>query len=227
MTGTRGESFRVTVEDLDVAPGEAVAIVGQSGSGKSTVLDMLAGVLRPASAEAFGISTKGGAIDVAGLWKRNDQEGLRALRAAHLGYVLQTGGLAPFLTIEENVSLPFWRDGHVNRTAVAKTLDALGIAEYRNKYPRAVSVGQRQRVAIARALVTGPAIVLADEPTSALDADTADDAMGLLTRTARDHGSALVVVTHDRPLAERHGLRIVTCERAARGVSRLSAPEPT
>lgn len=225
VTGARGEAFRVTVPALDVRPGQAVAVVGESGSGKSTILDMLAGVLRPVSAECFTVASRGTVTDVAALWREDDHEGLRALRAAHLGYVLQTGGLAPFLTVAENVALPFWRDGVADGGRVAAMLERLGIAEHGAKYPRAVSVGQRQRVAIARALVSDPAIVLADEPTSALDADTADEAMALLTGVARAQGSALVVVTHDRPLAERHGLTIVTCARAGRGRSRLDLAE--
>lgn len=187
VTGARGEAFRVTVPALDVRPGQAVAVVGESGSGKSTILDMLAGVLRPVSAECFTVASRG--------------------------------------TVTENVALPFWRDGVADGGRVAAMLERLGIAEHGAKYPRAVSVGQRQRVAIARALVSDPAIVLADEPTSALDADTADEAMALLTGVARAQGSALVVVTHDRPLAERHGLTIVTCARAGRGRSRLDLAE--
>lgn len=221
VIGARGADFQVSVDRFSVEPGEAVALVGQSGSGKSTILDMLAGVLKPLSAQRFQLSVGGEETDIAALWQRDDQSHLRRVRAQYLGYVLQTGGLAPFLTIAENVALPFWRDGRRDDARVTGMLEALEIGAYGNHLPRDVSVGQRQRAAIARALVTTPAVVLADEPTAALDADSADMAMALLVRIAKENGSALVVVTHDRPLVDRHDLRVVTCARAGPGRSAL------
>ncbi|MEM1383230.1 MAG: ATP-binding cassette domain-containing protein [Pseudomonadota bacterium] len=210
MVGLRGEDFRVSVPELTVQPGEAVAVIGRSGAGKSTILDMLACVLRPASTRRMTLSARGRKTDVAALWDRRDLDGLRALRAASIGYVLQTGGLAPFLTMAQNVALPAWRDGRSDAEA-GPLLEALGIADLAARKPAAVSVGQRQRAAIARALAGEPALVLADEPTGSLDADTAEEVMALLTRLVTQRGAALVLVTHDRPLAERHGFRLLEC----------------
>lgn len=211
----RGE-FAAEIPALDVRAGDRLAIVGGSGSGKSTVLDMLAGVLRPARAQAFAA----GDADLAAAWARDDQSALRSYRAATLGYVLQTGGLAPFLSIEENVALPFWRDGRAPEGVEALLRD-LGLWELRRRAPARVSVGQRQRAAIARALATRPALILADEPTASLDADTAENVMATLVGAADARGAALICVTHDPALAERHGLTLLHCRRTGPGRSAL------
>jgi putative ABC transport system ATP-binding protein len=142
-----------------------------------------------------------------------------------VGYVLQTGGLVPFLSVAENVALPYWRDGASAPSEVASILSDLGIGHLATRMPRRVSVGERQRVAIARALVNRPPIVLADEPTSALDHDTAETVMALLSRVARERDAALVVVTHDPGIARRHGLTLIPCESVGAGLSRLAVRE--
>ena len=225
VVGARGGGFRVEIPALDVAPGALIAIVGRSGSGKSTILDMLAGILRPADPGAFHAGAAGRSFDLARLWRADDKEGLRAFRAAMIGYVMQTGGLAPFLSIEDNVALPFWRDGLSDPGAVADILALLGLAGEGAKMPREVSVGQRQRVAVARAMAARPPVVLADEPTASLDPHTAEAVMGLLAGAARDRNAALVVVTHDEDLAARHGFDILRCRAVAEGVSRLDLRE--
>jgi putative ABC transport system ATP-binding protein len=212
----RRDAFAVDIPALDVARGEMLAIVGGSGSGKSTVLDTLAGVLRPSAAERFLAE----GADIAAAWARDDQSALRNYRAGTLGYVLQTGGLAPFLSIAENVALPFWRDGLVP-VGVDDLLRDLGLWELRDRAPAKVSVGQRQRAAIARALAGDPALILADEPTASLDADTAETVMETLVHAVEGRGAALVCVTHDPALAERHGLTVLQCERVGPGRSAL------
>lgn len=215
VVAARGE-FAAGVPALEVRAGDRLAIVGGSGSGKSTVLDMLAGVLRPSSADHF----RAQGADIAAAWARDDQSALRAYRAGTLGYVLQTGGLAPFLSIEENVALPFWRDGRAP-VGVDDLLRDLGLWELRKRAPAKVSVGQRQRAAIARALAGDPALILADEPTASLDADTAEAVMETLVGAAETRGAALVCVTHDPVLAERHGLTLLHCRRVGPGRSAL------
>lgn len=215
VVATRGE-FAAEVPALDVRAGDRLAVVGGSGSGKSTVLDMLAGVLRPTSAQLF----RADGVDIAAAWARNDQSALRAYRAQMLGYVLQTGGLAPFLSIEDNVALPFWRDGRAP-VGVDDLLRDLGLWELRARAPAKVSVGQRQRAAIARALAGAPALILADEPTASLDADTAETVLETLVAAAESRGAALICVTHDPALAERHGFTLLHCRRVGPGRSAL------
>ena len=211
----RGE-FIAAISRLRVEGGDRLAIVGGSGSGKSTILDLIAGVLRPKLAEKFVAEDR----DIAAAWRGNDQSALRAYRAETLGYVLQTGGLAPFLSIAENVALPFWRDG-LAPVGVDSLLRDLGLWDLRDRAPAKVSVGQRQRAAIARALAGDPALILADEPTASLDSDTAETVMETLVHAADTRGAALICVTHDPGLAERHGFALLHCRRIGPGRSAL------
>lgn len=218
----RGDGFRAAVPRLDVAKGDRLAIVGPSGVGKSTILDVLAGILKPTSADAFDAADGDAAFDVAGLWRAGAMNGLSRFRARMIGYVMQTGGLAPFLTLRENVALPFWRDGKKDGAgAVDAILAELGLEGLGGRKPQAVSVGQRQRAAIARALVAAPPAILADEPTAALDPSTADAAMRTLTSAATARQAAVVLVTHDQALAERHGFHILACHADGPGKAML------
>lgn len=195
-----------------VTRGEAVAIVGQSGSGKSTCLDIMAGILKPDRAQGFTFQHQGDApVSLADLWQRQDRTRLRDWRAHHLGYVLQTGGLVPFLSLADNIDLPLRLLGRHEPARVQELLAALGLSGLGGRKPRHVSIGQRQRAALARALAARPALLLADEPTASLDPASAETVMSLLTNAARREGAALVMVTHDRGLAARHGLRIAAC----------------
>ena len=169
-------------------------------------------MLRPEPAERFVAEDR----DIAAAWRNDDQSALRAYRAQTLGYVLQTGGLAPFLSIAENVALPFWRDGR-EPVGVDDLLRDLGLWDLRNRAPARVSVGQRQRAAIARALAGQPALILADEPTASLDADNAEMVMETLVNAADTRGAALICVTHDPALAERHGFDLLHCRRIKPG----------
>lgn len=210
--------FIVGIERLRLMPGEQIALTGPSGCGKSTVLDMLALVLRPTAARCFTLRTGAEpAADVSALWREGARGRLTRLRAAGIGYVLQTGGLIPFLSVGENTLLTRRLLGLPCPGPADRLLEELGIAGLRARLPRHVSIGQRQRVAIARALAHEPPLILADEPTASLDPASAEATMALLTAAARRHGAALVVVTHDRALAERHGLTIAPCQPRAHG----------
>jgi putative ABC transport system ATP-binding protein len=225
----RGPTFRMALRHFTVAPGEAVAIVGRSGSGKSTCLDVMAGILRPDAGGRFEMRVGPGPVPVSvpELWATPRQDGLRELRGRHLGYVLQTGGLVPFLSIGENIELPIRRSGRRDPGRVAVLLERLGLAGLGNRKPRAVSIGERQRAAVARALAHRPALVLADEPTASVDPETAETVMTLLTTAARQEGAALVLVTHDLELARMHGLRITICASGdAPGLSVLDDRSP-
>jgi putative ABC transport system ATP-binding protein len=206
-----------------------VAITGPSGSGKSTLLDLLGLVLRPDAAGCFmfapGTAAAGIGVarDIARLWANDDRDGLAAIRASSIGYVLQTGGLLPFLNAIENISLSRALlgladgDGFVDRLTAA-----LGIDRLRTKMPHALSIGERQRVAIARALAHRPALLLADEPTAALDPGQAVRVIELLLAIVRELGVSCVFVTHDWDLVKAFGLREVRAEVVAGGEGSLT-----
>jgi putative ABC transport system ATP-binding protein len=212
--GSDRDGFRLDVPRLAVARGECVAITGPSGSGKSTLLDLLGLVLAPDRAERFALATgPAAAADVARLWRTGDRDGLARLRARHIGYVLQTGGLLPFLPAIDNIRLSRRilgiddGDGLVDRL-----IDALGIGRLLAKKPAALSIGERQRVAIARALAHRPTLLLADEPTAALDPGQAIGVMRLLLDLVRQFRITAVIVSHDWDLVAALGLRQVQAE---------------
>ena len=181
--------------DLQIAPGEQVAVMGPSGCGKSTLLHVLAGVLVPDE----------GSLRVLG----DDLGGLRdkdraQLRLARMGMVFQFGDLIGELTLRENLSLPLQllggRPAQI-RVAVEAMLERLGLGEVADRRAAQVSGGQAQRAAVGRALVHQPSLLLADEPTGALDTVAADTVMEALMETVTEQGTTLVVVTHDNRVA--------------------------
>ena len=181
--------------DLIVKSGSSVAIVGPSGCGKSTLLGILGGLELPTAGEArIGESVVTAMAD----HKR------AALRRRAFGFVFQADNLQPFLTVSENVALQAVLAGIADDAAHRQSLlDALGLGSLGHRFPDQLSGGQRQRVAVARALVHGPSVVLADEPTGSLDAISSEKTVDLLLRLHKQQGSTLVVVTHDRTVAER------------------------
>ncbi|MGW1951652.1 ABC transporter ATP-binding protein [Streptomyces sp. NPDC001920] len=182
---------------LALARGEVAAITGASGSGKSSLLYCLAGVLPPSRGR---IAFEGQSF--ADL----DDEEISALRRERFGFVFQYGELLPELTIEENTALPLRLAGQRKRPALeaaGEVLDRLGIADLRERRPSQVSGGQNQRVAVARALVHKPAVVFADEPTGALDSANAGAVLKEFLDLARSQGTAVLLVTHDATVAAR------------------------
>jgi len=183
--------------DLELAAGERVAIVGQSGSGKSTFLHILGTLDHPSS----------GRIWFAGrdVFARSEAE-LDSLRNQEIGFVFQFHHLLPDHDALGNVSLPAMIGGMPRRKArneAQALLERVGLAERLHHRPGELSGGEQQRVAIARALVRRPSLLLADEPTGNLDPGTADDVFGMLVELNREVGSTLVVVTHSQALAAR------------------------
>lgn len=181
-----GPPFVLAVDDLDVACGEALALVGPSGAGKSTLLGLLAGSLQPA---AGTISVAGAALDTL------DGRALRAHRLRHVGELQQDAPLVPYLTAAENVGLPLRLLGR-DRAPASDLLAVLGLSGRAHHRPAALSVGERRRVALAQALVQRPRVVLADEPLAGLDAGSADRVLALLLDSEWTRGSAVVVVSH-------------------------------
>ena len=182
---------------LTIGAGERVAVVGPSGSGKSSLLLLLAGLERPAQ----------GRIEVCGQDLGTlDRDALADLRRDRLGIIFQSFHLLETMTAFDNVRAPLEiaRLDKVDARASA-ALDAVGLSARRLHYPGQLSGGERQRVAVARALASDPALVFADEPTGNLDAESGRVVADLLFSIARDRGSTLVIVTHDADLAARAG----------------------
>jgi ABC-type lipoprotein export system ATPase subunit len=180
--------------DLDVAAGEALAVMGPSGCGKSTLLHLLGGLDRPAAGEIW---LAGQRVD------RLSERALARLRRDAVGFVFQAFHLMDELTAAENVELPALLAGRSARAARRRALDLLervGLADQAGHLPSALSGGQRQRVAVARALANEPLLVLADEPTGNLDSTATLDVLRLL-ESLRTAGQTLVVVTHDARIA--------------------------
>jgi putative ABC transport system ATP-binding protein len=182
---------------LTVRTGETLAIVGASGAGKSTLLALLAGLDSPSTGHVAIAGT-----DLTAL----DEDGRAEVRGRHVGFVFQSFHLIPSLTAIENVMLPLeLRARSDARRAAAQALEQVGLTARAHHYPKQLSGGEQQRVAIARAFVTHPALLFADEPTGNLDTVTGQRITDLLFDLNRSIGSTLILVTHDRALAQRCG----------------------
>ena len=177
---------------LEVAAGQYVAVIGDSGIGKSTLLNVIAG-LEPVDSGKIHF----GNADVTAL--RDDE--LARLRRDHFGFVFQAFHVLPHLTVEENVALPLLLRGTPDREKARALIAAVGLAGREASAPRELSGGELQRVAIARALVGDPKLVLADEPTGNLDPDNARQVLGLLHAQAKQRGAAAILATHSREAA--------------------------
>jgi putative ABC transport system ATP-binding protein len=194
---------------LDIPAKQFVAIVGPSGSGKSTLLGLIAGMDQPTSGT---ISLEGQEITSL------SEDELARLRRRKIGYVFQSFHLIPTLTAQENVAVPLELAGDLEAVNKANALlQAVGLGSRLHHYPAQLSGGEQQRVSVARAFANNPAILLADEPTGNLDTATGEQVIELLIRLNRDHGSTLVLVTHDPALAA-YAERIV-CLRDGRIIS--------
>ena len=194
-----GETVVFRHVSLDVAPGEFVAIIGESGVGKSTLLNCMAGL----DTWDEGSVTLHGEV-LATL--TDDQRAL--LRRRHVGFVFQAFHVLPHLDVAQNVALPLLLLGQPDDARVQAMLDAVGLAGLGRRLPQQLSGGQLQRVAIARALVHRPSLLLADEPTGNLDPSTAARVMDALIAQTREHGASLVLVTHSEAAAARADRRL-------------------
>jgi putative ABC transport system ATP-binding protein len=189
-----GDTPVFTGVSLTVAPGEFVAIVGESGVGKSSLLNCLAAL----DDWSEGTITHNG-VDLGTL----DDTQRAHWRRAHLGFVFQAFHVLPHLDVAQNVGLPLLLLGRPDAARVQQMLDAVGLGSLGARLPAELSGGQLQRVAIARALVHRPGLLLADEPTGNLDPSTAAQVMAVLQQQAQDSGAALVLVTHSTAAAAR------------------------
>ena len=180
--------------DFRVKDQEFVAIIGKSGSGKSTLLHMLGGL---------DVPTEGEVLVEGKCFLGLKKEQLAIFRRRKIGFIFQNYNLVPDFNVYENVILPVELDGRkVDVEYVDGILELLGLAEKRKALPGTLSGGQQQRAAIARALAAKPAIILADEPTGNLDSVTSHDVLGLLKMAARQFSQTLILITHDRDIAQ-------------------------
>jgi putative ABC transport system ATP-binding protein len=189
--GERGRRVRIEIPELDLTPGQFVAVVGANGSGKSTLLDILGLILSPDEAGELSLAGRS-------LLRLTPAQKVH-VRRRHFSYVLQTGGLLEFLTIRQNIHFAA-RLKDRPRDEIEELARGLGIADVLDRRPGRVSGGQRQKAAIARALVQESDIVLADEPTASLDTPSARRLMEDFGRLTAEVGSSLIMVTHDRAL---------------------------
>jgi putative ABC transport system ATP-binding protein len=181
--------------DLRIDAGQFVAIMGVSGSGKSTLLGLLAGLDSPSEGRVLIDGT-----DISGM----AEDTLAQVRGRKIGFVFQSYQLIPTLTAFENVLLPHELNGKGDGKARARTLlESVGLGDRLHHYPVQLSGGEQQRVALARAFVVEPPIVMADEPTGNLDSSNGEHVLDLLTQRNRSEGTTLVLVTHDKQIAER------------------------
>ena len=181
--------------NLNIETGEICCILGTSGSGKSTFLNMLAGLEKP---------TKGKILIAGEDIAKMSEKALAKFRQRYTGFVFQSYNLLPTLTAVENVSMPLMFKGispQVRTNAAKKMLKAVGLEKRMKHKPNQMSGGQQQRVGIARAFVAKPAIIFADEPTGNLDTKTTAEVMEIMVRMCRDNNMTMILVTHDRDIA--------------------------
>ncbi|MEU2246919.1 ABC transporter ATP-binding protein [Streptomyces sp. NPDC019224] len=203
-----GSQRAVCGVDFALGAGEVCAIMGSSGSGKSSLLHCLAGVVAPTRGDV--------SFDGVRLASLDDNE-LSTVRRERFGFVFQYGELLPELTVEENAALPLRLAGRrkaAAHEAAGEVLGRLGLAELRQRRTSQISGGQSQRVAVARALVHRPAVVFADEPTGALDSANADAVLEEFLGLARSQGTAVIMVTHDAAVAARADTRYTMADGA-------------
>ena len=188
---------------LNIEQGEFISLMGASGTGKSTLLNLIASIDRPDSGSIF--------IDETDI-TRLSRTKLANWRAANMGYIFQTHNLIPVLTAYENVELPtllLKLSTAERRKRVELALEAVGLSERSDHYPRQLSGGQEQRVGIARAIVAHPKVVVADEPTGSLDVETSEQVQVLLKRLNKELNITVLMVTHDRDAAQIASRRLL------------------
>ncbi len=194
-----GPSFHFP--DVVCGKGEHLLILGESGKGKTTLLHLLAGMLKSQNGEVI-IAEKN--------TSQMNGSTLDKFRGEHIGIIFQTSHFIESLSVEDNLVMPQYLTGRmIAREKAKRILSRLNLADKLKEKPSTLSVGEQQRVAIARAVMNDPAIILADEPTSALDDKNANEVIALLEQQAKETGACLIIVTHDKRLKDRFSKQIV------------------
>lgn len=207
-------SFTLLLDHLELYAGEVLTVTGRSGTGKSTLLEVLGLALAPSEVGQFRFQT----CSLSDLWRVRDDNALAALRSRHIGFLLQQGGLLPYLSVYDNILLPLQLNGMAQNTQEVETLaERLGITPLLTRKPGSLSAGERQRAALARALIHRPALLLADEPTSALDPFYARQVFDLLLEIGHERQAAVVIVSHDADWVKSVGLKELSPKTSRNG----------
>ena len=205
-----GAGFRLKIPSIEIGSEENIALVGHSGCGKSTLLDMLALALHPDKVDAFTLTPKEqDPIDIQHLWNKKKHNKLSVLRKQHIGYVLQQGGLLPYLTVRENIELPRKLMNMPEDDSARSLAKVMGIHRQLDKLPGLLSAGERQRVAFTRALSHRPSILLADEPTASLDPITARKIMAVVMELVKGLKITMITASHDWAHVYKMDLRVL------------------
>ncbi len=207
IRGHGNQSHRVYLPQLTLRPGQVMAVTGESGCGKSTLLETIGLLLQPNKLGRFELNEDAKHFDVMALLNGDRHNELAAIRARQIGFVLQNGGLLPYLTVKDNILLPCQLLGlDPDNAMLERIIDALNLKPLLAKYPTQLSFGERQRTAFARAIIHRPALVLADEPTAALDPHNAQKLFSLFIELVRREEMMALVVCHDWPLVQNFNL---------------------
>lgn len=213
-----GSKFILEVPELKLSRGQFYGLVGRSGSGKSTMLDLLAMVARPSELERYELHVGGKTVDISRMLQQQHDDEISRVRLAHFGYVLQSGGLFTFLTVRENLHLPFLLyNKPIDHAFIEQMVKLYDLADQLAKKPAALSGGQRQRISILRALCLRPEIILADEPTASVDETMADKIVGDLKRLAASTGATVLMVSHDIKLVSDFADAIISLKPCNEG----------
>ena len=211
-------SFRLELKHLEISAGDVIGVSGPSGTGKTMLLEALGLLRRPEPGSSYGIQRADETVDIDAMWgDRNARNDAPALRGRLFGFVPQSGGLLPFLSVSENIAVSQRIAGRVDPTWQETLEVKLGLDKLRRLKPQALSIGQRQRVAIARGLAHRPAFVIADEPTAALDPENAMTVLKLFMEAAQVGNAAVVISSHDLGLLDQFAMRRLRLKLAPTG----------